>query len=79
MSVASIEVTIEGGKIIPLPPHLLPEHGRGRLTLSPSRAPGEPLREVYVEIAEDGLLVIRSKGGHVITSEMVRETEGSTP
>lgn len=78
MSVASIEVTIEGGKITPVQPHLLPEHERGWLTLS-STLPEQPLREVYVEIAEDGLPVIRSRGGGIITSEMVREIEGSTP
>ena len=55
-----------------------PEHGRGWLTLSPA-VPDQPLHEVYVEIAEDGLPVIRSKNGPVITSEMVREIEGSTP
>lgn len=78
MSVASIEVTIENGKITPVQPHLLPEHGRGWLTISPAVS-DRPLREVYVEIAEDGLPVIRSKGGPVITSELVREIEGSTP
>lgn len=78
MRIASIEVTIEGGKITPVQPHLLPEQGRGWLTLSLA-TPAQPLREVSIEIAEDGLPVIRAKGGGVITSEMVREIEGSVP
>lgn len=73
MSIASIEVTIEDGKITPVQPYRLPTHGRGWLTLDPTEA--RP--EVRIEIAEDGLPIIRGNGP-VITSELVREIEGST-
>ncbi len=77
MNTAVIEVTIEEGKITPVQPELLPAHGRGWLTVS--QTSDQPLREVYVETAEDGLPVIRSREGGLITSEMVREIEGSAP
>lgn len=75
MSAASIEVTIEGGKITPVKPYLLPENGRGWLTLSLDAE--EPRPQVRIEIAEDGLPVFRGNGP-MITSELVREIEGST-
>ena len=75
MSTTSVEVTIEDGKITPLQPHLLPAHGRGWLTLSFDDA--KPRPEVRIEIAEDGLPIIRGNGP-VITSKLVREIEGST-
>ena len=76
MSPTLIEVTIEDGKITPVRPHLLPEHGRGWLTLS-SADVAKHRPEIHVEIADDGLPIIRGNGP-VITSELVREIEGST-
>ena len=77
MSTASIEVTIEEGRIVPVQPHLLPERGRGWLTLSTVSGTTEQRPEVRLETTEDGLPVLRGNGP-VITSELVREIEGST-
>ena len=70
----TIEVQIDHGKVTPVEPHLLPEHGRGLLTLLAAR-PGDGTAAFSVGSEADGLPVIRPQGG-IITSEMVREIEG---
>ena len=70
----TIEVQIDHGKVTPAEPHLLPEHGRGLLTVLAAR-PGNGAAGFDIESEADGLPVIRPRGG-VITSTMVREIEG---
>jgi len=70
----TIEVQIDHGKVTPVEPHLLPEHGRGLLTVLASR-PGNGSATFSVGSEADGLPVIRVQG-EIITSEMVREIEG---
>ena len=74
MSMVTIEVEIDHGKVTPVGPHLLPEHGRGLLTvLTPS--PGNGTTGFSIGNGADGLPVIRARGG-VISSALVREIEG---
>ena len=75
MKPTTIEVEINQGKITPLHPHLLPEHGRGLLTVL-SAAPGIEKAAFFIGIEADGLPVIRPQSG-AITSEFVREIEGA--
>jgi hypothetical protein len=70
----TIEVQIDHGKLTPIEPHLLPEHGRGLLTVLAAR-PGNGSVAFSVGSEADGLPVIRAQGG-IITSEIVREIEG---
>ena len=74
MSLLTVEIEIDHGKLTPANPHLLPEHGRGLLTLLPD---GAAARAVSIGTGADGLPVIRSTGG-VITSALVREIESLT-
>jgi hypothetical protein len=74
MSMVTIEVAIDHGKVTPVEPHLLPEHGRGLLTVLPA-APGDRKPVFFIDSGLDGLPVIRAQGG-VITSVLVREIEG---
>ena len=74
MSMVTIEVEIDHGKVTPVGPHLLPEHGRGLLTLL-SAGPGTEATAFSIGSEADGLPVIRARGG-VITSALVREIEG---
>lgn len=74
MNRVTIEVQIDHGKVTVAKPHLLPEHGRGLLTVLPAGSGnGKPAFSVDKEA--DGLPVIRAQGG-VITSALVREIEG---
>ena len=70
----TIEVQIDHGKVTPVEPHLLPEHGRGLLTVLATR-PGDGTAAFSIGNEADGLPVIRVQGG-IITSTMVREIEG---
>jgi len=70
----TIEVQIDHGRVTPVGPHSLPEHGRALQTLLNS-VPGKDSSTYSIGTEEDGLPVIRGAGG-VITSEMVREIEG---
>ena len=74
MSLLTVEIEIDHGKLTPAAPHLLPEHGRGLLTLLPD---GAGARTVSIGTGADGLPVIRSTGG-VFTSALVREIESLT-
>ena len=74
MRMVTIEVQIDHGKVTPIEPELLPERGRGLLTVL-SGAPGDRAPAVSIGSEEDGLPVIRTEGG-VITAELVREIEG---
>ena len=77
MSLLTVEVEIEHGKLTAKEPHLLPEKGRGLLTvLTP---PGEVgAAKFSIATGPDGLPVIRANGG-VITAALVREIEGLAP
>jgi hypothetical protein len=66
----TIEVAIDHGRVTPVEPHTLPEHGRGLLTVI-ADAPSE----FIIGTEADGLPVIRAKGG-IITAAQVREIEG---
>ena len=70
----TIEVEIDHGKVTPVRPHILPEHGRGLLTVLPE-IPGGGAAAFSIGSEGDGLPVIRGQGG-VITAAMVREIEG---
>jgi len=74
MSMVTIEVEIEHGKVTPIDPHLLPDRGRGLLTVL-TGAPCDKAFAFSVGSEADGLPVIRTQGG-VITAELVREIEG---
>lgn len=74
MSLVTIEVEIDHGKVTPVEPQLLPEHGRGLLTVL-TAAPGTRPAAFSIGSALDGLPVIRAQGG-VITAAQVREIEG---
>lgn len=74
MSMVTIEVQIDHGKLTPVEPQLLPEHGRGLLTVL-TGTPGGRAPAVSIGSEADGLPVIRTQGG-VITAELVREIEG---
>ena len=74
MSTVTIEVEIDHGKVTPVGPHLLPEHGRGLLTVL-AASPGNGSAAFSIGSEADGLPVIRAQGG-VITSALVREIEG---
>jgi hypothetical protein len=73
-NMVTIEVQIDNGRVTPIEPHSLPEHGRGLLTVLDGRA-GNGTRAFSVETEADGLPVIRARGG-IITSVLVREIEG---
>jgi hypothetical protein len=74
MKLVTIQVDIEHGKLTPSHPELLPESGRGILTVL--EFAGRDQKGAFaVETASDGLPVIRATGS-VITSAMVREMEG---
>ncbi len=75
MSMVTIEVEIVHGKVTPVVPHLLPEHGRGLLTVLDA-TPGHEAALFSIGSEADGLPVIHAQGG-VITSARVREIEGS--
>ena len=70
----TIEVEIDNGKVTPLRPHVLPEHGRGLLTMLPEMS-GNGEAAFSIGSGADGLPLIRAQGG-VITAAMVREIEG---
>jgi hypothetical protein len=72
MSIVTIQVEIDHGKVTPVEPQQLPETGRGVLTIL-SAASAD--RGYSIEDGPDGLPVIRAKGG-TITSALVREIEG---
>ena len=74
MSMLTIEVAIDHGRLTPVEPQLLPEHGRGLLTVL-TAAPSNRTVRFSVESEADGLPVIRTQGG-LITSALVREIEG---
>jgi hypothetical protein len=74
MSMVTIEVHIDHGKVTPVEPHLLPECGRGLLTVL-TTVPGDRATAFSVGNGVDGLPVIRTQGG-VITAATVREIEG---
>jgi hypothetical protein len=74
MSLVTIEVEIDHGKVTPVEPQLLPDRGRGLLTVLTS-APGERQPGFAIDTEADGLPVIRVGGG-AITSALVREIEG---
>ena len=77
MSLLTVEVDFEQGRLTAREPHLLPERGHGLLTVL---APPAPAASASFAIATglDGLPVIRANGG-VITSGLVREIEGLAP
>lgn len=66
----TIEVAINHGRVTPVEPHVLPEHGRGLLTVLDDLP-----NDFSVETAADGLPVIRATRG-IITAAQVREIEG---
>lgn len=73
MSLITVEVEIDHGKLTPKQPHLLPETGRGMLTVfTPAAADNELKPEIVA--GPDGHPVIRTPG--VITAALVREIEG---
>ena len=74
MSMVTIEVEIDHGKVTPVEPHLLPERGRGLLMVL-AASPGNGTEAFSIGSEADGLPVIRAQGG-VITSALVREIEG---
>jgi hypothetical protein len=74
MSIVTIPVEIDHGKVMPIEPQLLPETGRGVLTIL-SAAPANRAGTYSVESGADGLPVIRAKGTP-ITAALVREIEG---
>ena len=74
MSMVTIEVEIDHGKVTLVGPHLLPEHGRGLLTML-AASPGKGTVAFSIGSEADGLPVILAQGG-VITSALVREIEG---
>jgi len=74
MSLVTIEVEIDHGKVTPIGSQLLPEHGRGLLTVL-TAVPGNGTPGFSIATAGDGLPVIRAQGG-VITAALVREIEG---
>lgn len=75
MNPLTVEVEIDHGKLTTRQPHLLPEKGRGVLTVLP---PEEEGMRYSVVTGADGLPVIRARGA-VITSAVVREAEGLAP
>ncbi|MEO6785249.1 MAG: hypothetical protein ABI318_03860 [Chthoniobacteraceae bacterium] len=74
MSIVIIEVEIDHGKVTPMQPHVLPEHGRGLLTMLPEIS-GDGAAAFSIGSGADALPLIRGQGG-VITSAMLREIEG---
>jgi hypothetical protein len=68
MSLLTVEVEIDHGRVKPVTPGQLPDTGRGFLTLVPSPSP------CVMATGADGLPLIQAGG--VITSEQVREIEG---
>lgn len=77
MSLLTVEVDFEQGRLTAREPHLLPERGHGLLTVLASPAPVPPA-SFAITAGPDGLPVIRANGG-VITSGLVREIEGLAP
>ena len=74
MTMVTIEVAIDHGKVTPVEPHVLPEHGRGLLTIL-AAGPDNGITAFSIANEADGLPVIRAQGG-VITSALVREIAG---
>jgi hypothetical protein len=68
MSLLTVEVEIDHGRVKPVSSGHLPDIGRGFLTLVPTPLP------CVMATGTDGLPVIQASG--VITSEQVREIEG---
>ena len=73
MSMVTIEVNIDHGRVTPVGSQPLPEHGHGVLLLSEKAAAG--CATFSIGTGSDGLPVIRGKGA-TITSSLVREIEG---
>ncbi len=78
MSLLTIQVAIDHGRVTALPPGRLPETGHGYLTVLSTPLP-EPDDKVRYTIAtgDDGLPVIRASG--LITSERVQEIASFLP
>ena len=74
MSLVTIQVKIDHGKLTPVEPQLLPEHGHGLLTVLTS-FPANKTVAFSIGSESDGLPVIRVADG-VITSALVQEIEG---
>jgi len=74
MSMVTIEVQIDHGKVTPVEPQLLPKHGRGLLAVL-TAPPGDRAPGFSIGSEADGLPVIRAQGGF-ITAALVREIEG---
>jgi hypothetical protein len=74
MNRVTIAVEIHDGKVTPMEPELLPERGRGWLTVLPAGLDHQN-PAFCIENEADGLPVIRGKGG-IITSALIREIEG---
>jgi hypothetical protein len=75
MNPLTVEVEIDHGKLTAKEPHLLPDKGRGLLTVLTT---ADTETRFSIETGEDGLPVIRTRG-EVITSARVREAEGLRP
>lgn len=75
MNPLTVEVEIDHGKLTAREPHLLPEKGRGLLTVYPTAETGA---RFSISTEADGLPVIRAQG-EVLTSTRVREVEGLMP
>lgn len=76
MSLLTVEVEIEHGRMTTKEPHLLPERGRGLLTVLAAESAMESPK-FSIGTGPDGLPVIRGNRG-VITAALVREIEGLT-
>ncbi len=74
MSLVTIEVNIDHGKVTPVGSQLLPEQGHGVLTVL-SESPADRRATFSIGTGADGLPVIRGQGA-AITSSLVREIEG---
>lgn len=75
MNPLTVEVEIDHGKLTPKEPHLLPDKGRGLLTVVAEMTDGA---RFSIGTEADGLPVIRTRG-EVITSALVGEVEGLVP
>jgi hypothetical protein len=75
MNPLTVEVEIDHGKLTTSQSHLLPEKGRGLLTVLTT---ADAETRFSIATGEDGLPVIRAQG-EVLTSARVREAEGLTP
>ena len=75
MNSFTVEVEIDHGKLTTKQPHLLPDKGRGLLTVLAAATDGA---RFSIGTGADGLPVIRAEGG-IITSALVQEAEGLVP